>query len=390
MSTARELSSLDERILFGAAFYDEYVRGDRLDEDLDLMQRAHFTVIRVGESVWSTWEPSDGVFDLEWMQPILDGAQARGIGVVLGTPTYAIPPWLAHKHPELSGDLATGTPKRWGTRQEVDYSNPLFRQYSERVIRAILGRYADHPAVIGYQVDNEPGIILFHNPGTFLGFVEYLKARYGSLDTLNDEWGLQYWSHRLGSWDELWLPDGNGQPQYDLAWRDYQASITTEFIGWQADLVREYSHDDQFVTTCFAYSRPTLHDEKLAARLDVTAGNPYYRMQAGLDRAVDLPAMQEWTTAGVSGLYRAADRLYSSKQAPFLVTETDSGNIGASDQNYPPVPRAAAPGRARPGLPRRPHGRVLALAHHRIRNRDLLGRRAAAQPGSGPGLRRGR
>jgi beta-galactosidase len=49
-----------DRVLFGAAYYHEYQPYDRLDVDLDLMQEAHFSVIRVGESVWSTWEPPAG------------------------------------------------------------------------------------------------------------------------------------------------------------------------------------------------------------------------------------------------------------------------------------------------------------------------------------------
>lgn len=325
-------------ILFGAAFYDEYVDADRLEIDLDLMQDAQFSVIRVGESVWSTWEPQDGVFALDWMQRILDGAFRRGIGVVLGTPTYAIPPWMMRKHPELAGELATGERKAWGSRQEVDYSSPVFRHYAERVIRAILERYASHPAVVGFQVDNEPGIILFHNEGTFEQFLVFLQNEYGTVENLNVQWGLTYWSHRITDWSELWVADGNSLPQYDLAWRRFQASVTTDFIGWQGEIVREYSSPAQFVTTCLSYSRPTLDDPKLMATMDVTAGNPYYRMQDGLDLAKDLPAMQPWTTARVDGLYRAADRMYSSRQERFLVTETNSGNIGASDQNYPPYP----------------------------------------------------
>ncbi|MES1169226.1 MAG: beta-galactosidase, partial [Leifsonia sp.] len=145
-------------VLFGAAYYAEYQLTDRMDEDLDLMAAAGFTVIRVGESVWSTWEPRDGEFDLEWLLPVLDGAHERGIGVILGTPTYAIPPWLQVKHPELAGQRTTGVPTPWGSRQEVDYSQPLFRSYAERIIRAVVSRYATHPAIIGFQVDNEPGL----------------------------------------------------------------------------------------------------------------------------------------------------------------------------------------------------------------------------------------
>lgn len=323
---------------FGAAYYFEYQQTDRLDEDLDLMVDAAFTVIRVGESVWSTWEPSDGEFDLEWLAPVLDGAHRRGIDVILGTPTYAIPPWLQTKHPDLAAESPTGRRVPWGGRQEVDYSQPLFRTYAERVIRRILGRYADHPAVVGFQVDNEPGMLAFHNPGAFEEFRSRLQARYGSVDDLNREWGLTYWSHRLSDWAELWTPDGNTLPQYDLAWRSFQADLTTEYIAWQAGLVREYSRPSQFVTTCIAYPRPSLHDEQLSRSLDVSAANPYYGMQDHLDLQKSSTAPAPWTTSGVAGLFRQADRAWSSKQARFLVTETNAQSIGLSDLNQPGYP----------------------------------------------------
>src|SRR5689334_24344368 len=126
------------------------------------MQEAAFTVIRVGESVWSTWEPENGRFSLEWLAPVLDGAHSRGIGVILGTPTYAVPPWLARLYPEIAGERGTGHRIPWGARQAADFTHPAFRFHAERVIRRILDRYARHPAVIGYQVDNEPGTELLH------------------------------------------------------------------------------------------------------------------------------------------------------------------------------------------------------------------------------------
>ncbi|HEY9310459.1 MAG TPA: beta-galactosidase [Microbacterium sp.] len=325
-------------ILFGAAYYAEYHQSDRVELDLDLMKAAGFTVIRVGESVWSTWEPRDGEFDLEWLQPVLDAAHARGIAVVLGTPTYAVPPWLQSAYPEIAAEVGTGRPMPWGARQEVDYSHPAFRFHAERVIRAVVGRYAAHPAVIGFQVDNEPGMVLFHNRGTFRRFVRRLAAKYGDVDTINREWGLTYWSHRLSDWSDLWTPDGNSLPQYDLAWRRYQAELTSEFIAWQADIVREYATPEQFVTTCIAYPRPGLDDEKLVRSLDITAGNPYYAMQDHLDATKDLAPITPWTTSGVASLFRQADRLFSSNQRRFLVTETDAQSIGGSDFNMPPYP----------------------------------------------------
>ena len=299
------------------------------------MAAAHFSVIRVGESVWSTWEPENGRFELDWLQPVLDGAHERDIAVLLGTPTYAVPPWLARLYPEITGERATGQRIGWGARQEVDFTHPGFRFHAERVIRRIAERYAGHPAVIGFQVDNEPGNELLHNRGVFQRFVDSLRHRYGDVQTLNDEWGLVYWSHQLSDWADLWTPDGNVQPQYDVAWRQFQADQTTEFIGWQADIVREYARPDQFVTTCIAYERPALADDELVRRLDVSTVNAYYAMQVGLSHPQAGPAQQGWTTSGTWALYLSADRMYSSQQRPFFVTETNAQSIGYPWDNRP-------------------------------------------------------
>ncbi|WP_158850200.1 beta-galactosidase [Saccharothrix deserti] len=331
------MAVLPARVLFGAAYYHEYQPYERLKTDLDLMVDARFTVIRVGESVWSTWEPENGRFDLDWLQPVLDGAHARGISVILGTPTYAVPPWLARLYPEITGERATGQRIGWGARQEVDFTHPAFRFHAERVIREIVGRYAGHPSVIGFQVDNEPGNELLHNHGVFQRFVDHLRDTYGDVETLNQEWGLVYWSHRLSTWADLWTPDGNFQPQYDVAWREFQARQTTEFIGWQADIVREYASPDQFVTTCISYTRPAVEDDELTDRLDIATGNPYYDMQDGLalpDRTPD-DFEQKWKTTGVWALHQTADWMFSSRQEPFLVTETNAQSIGFAWDNRP-------------------------------------------------------
>ncbi|MBD0734906.1 beta-galactosidase [Streptomyces sp. CBMA29] len=331
------MADLPSRVLFGAAYYHEYQPYERLEADLDLMAEARFTVIRVGESVWSTWEPENGRFELDWLRPVLDGAHERGLAVVLGTPTYAVPLWLARQYPEIAGTDASGSPSGWGARQEVDYTHPAFRFHAERVIRAVTARYARHPAVIGFQVDNEPGTRIHHNHGVFQRFVDDLRQRYGDVETLNREWGLVYWSHRLSTWADLWTPKGNAQPQYDLAWRAFEARQTSEFIAWQAAIVREYASPEQFVTTCLAYGAPGLDDDELTDSLDVTAGNPYYDMQDSLTMpeppAEKLP--QQWMAHGAWALHQSADRIYSSRQEPFLITETNAQAIGGSSDNRP-------------------------------------------------------
>ncbi|MDL5198900.1 beta-galactosidase [Streptomyces sp. ALI-76-A] len=339
------MAALPARVLFGAAYYHEYTPAydpelrpdERLKTDLDLMAEANFTVIRVGESVWSTWEPENGRFDLGWLQPVLDGAHERGISVVLGTPTYAAPPWLARQYPEITAEYATGQRLGWGARQEIDFTHPAFRFHAERVIRKMVARYADHPAVIGWQVDNEPGLHLLHNRGVFERFVDHLREKYGDVETLNREWGLVYWSHRLSTWADLWTPDGNAQPQYDVAWREFQARQVTEFIGWQADIVREYAQPGQFVTTCISYTRQGVEDDEMSDRLDIASGNPYYDMQDGLLLPDPTPDAheQKWKTTGVWSMYQTADWMFSSRQAPFLVTETNAQSIGFAWDNRP-------------------------------------------------------
>ncbi len=326
-------------IRFGAAYYLEYERTPKLEADLDLMREAGFTVIRVGESVWSTWEPEEGRFDLDWLEPVLDAAHERGIGVILGTPTYAVPMWLVRRYPEIAAESSTGARTGWGARQEMDFTHAAYRFHAERVIREVVGRYHDHPAVIGFQVDNEPGLRLIANEGVFQAFVDRLRQQYGTVDRLNEEWGLVYWSHLLTDWSDLWRPDGNFQPQYDLAWRRFQADLVTEFIGWQADIVREIAGPGAFVTTCISYDQPGIEDADLSARLDIASGNAYYEMQDGLAHPSTAPRSSGpmgWVVRGAWAVAQLADLMYSSKQAPFLVTETNAGSIGFASMNESP------------------------------------------------------
>lgn len=258
--------------------------------------------------------------------------------MILGTPTYAAPPWLAHAYPEIAGEPHTGQRHPWGARQEIDITHPAFLFHAERIIRKVVARYADHPAVIGYQVDNEPGVIPLHNHGTFVRFLGWLEKRYHTVDRLNEEWGLTYWSHRINQWSELWRPDGNAQPQYDLAWRTFQNECTTEFIHWQRDIVREYARKDQFVTTCVAFDRPTVDEGQVSAGLDVAAANAYYAMQDHLAWDSERERPEPWVRTGVHGLLELADRSYALQQRRFLVTETNAQAIQWASANYPAYP----------------------------------------------------
>ena len=271
-------------------------RYERLEQtDLDLMAEAHFTVIRVGESVWSTWEPENGRFDLDWLQPVLDGAHERGIAVVLGTPTYAVPPWLARQYPEIAGERRDRAAHRLGRP-------PGGRLHPPRVP---VPRRAGHPQDRrpvrrppgGHRLPGRQRARAASSATTTASSSASSTTcahTYGDVETLNREWGLVYWSHRLSTWADLWTPDGNAQPQYDLAWRrvpgrpDHRVHRLAGRHRPRVRPARTSSSPPASPTT-----GPALDDDELTGRLDVTAGNPYYAMQDGLalpDRRRPTPA----------------------------------------------------------------------------------------------------
>jgi beta-galactosidase len=328
-----------DTVLYGASYYHEYMPYERLEKDVELMQKAGLTVIRLGESTWSSWEPRDGQFEYAWMDRILDRLHKAGIRVILGTPTYSIPPWLYKKHPDivvtrfgaappLSDPYSPSypssvTPGAYGPRQNMDLTHPAYRKYAERVIRAVVSHCRNHPAIIGYQVDNETGPNGLPLPNVQRAFADYLKEKYGKVDVLNKAWGFAYWGQLVNDWDELPARDGILNPGYKLEWERYQRRIVTEFLAWQAKIVREYARPEQFVTHNFVGGiRTNLDQWEIARHLDVAAVNPYHSMQDRMD-------LQSISLSG--------DLCRSLRQQSYLVTETNAQTIGwDSRAQYPP------------------------------------------------------
>jgi beta-galactosidase len=246
-----------------------------------------------------------------------------GIKVILGTPTYSIPPWLFKKHPDILVTRLDGTRAAYGIRQNMDITHPDYRRYCERVIRQILARYKDHPAIIGYQIDNETSNYGAAGPLVQKNFNDYLKEKFGTTNKLNEIWGLVYWGQLVDNWDELPPRDGILNPGYKLEWERFQQSRVTDFLAWQARIVNEYKRPGQFVTQDFSGGVHTDIDQWAIARhLDVVATNPYYNVQDKLD--------------GHSATF-TDDVARSLKGGNFLVTETNAQTTGwDSKTQFPP------------------------------------------------------
>lgn len=312
-----------DTVLYGVAYYTEYMPYERLDKDVELMQQAGINVVRLGESSWGLWEPEDGRFEFAWMDRVVDRMHKAGIKVIMGTPTYAIPAWLYNKHPEIVVTRLDGYYFHYGLRQNTDLSNPTYRYYCERVSRKILEHYKDNPAVIGWQIDNETTSAGAAGKNVQAGFVNYLRSRFKTIDTLDAAWGLNYWGQRLYDWTEVPERDGIINPGWKLEWERYQQSLTTDFLAWQAGIVNQYKRPDQFITHDLAGPpKPEVNEHDLSRTLDIVAVNPYHGTQDDYDGL---------------GSTSAGDYTRSLKGTNYLVTETNAQTIGwDSKEQFPP------------------------------------------------------
>lgn len=241
-----------DKLLFGVAYYDEYMPYERLDKDIKMMKETGINVVRIAESTWSTMEPQEGVFDFSHIDRVLNAMHKAGISVIIGTPTYAVPTWLVKKHPDVLAITNSG-PNQYGPRQNMDISNEHFRSAAEKAIRKMLEHIKEHPAIIGYQIDNETKSYGTSGPNVQAQFVGYMKNKYRSLDDLNKIFGLDYWSNRINNWDDFPSVNGSINASLNAEFAKFQRSLVTEYLGWQSKIVREYKKPNQFVTQNFDF-----------------------------------------------------------------------------------------------------------------------------------------
>lgn len=308
-----------EKLYFGAAYYSEYLPYDRVEKDMEMMEKAGMNVIRIAESTWSTLEPQEGVYDFTHIDRMLNAAACHHISVIVGTPTYAVPTWLVKKYPDILAITQNGR-ERYGHRQNMDITNPDYLSHAERVIRVLMEHVKDVPHVIGYQLDNETKSYGTAGPRVQAMFVDYLKENFPDINDFNHEFGLDYWSNRVNDWDDF--PDVRGTINQSLAaeFCKFQRSLVTKFLSWQADIVREYKRDDQFITQNFDFDWTTHSigyqsqvDQYDAARCMTVAGADIYH-----------PSNEELTGAEITVCGNISRSL---KKDNYLILETEAQGL---------------------------------------------------------------
>lgn len=275
------------KLLYGAAYYDEYMPCERLAKDVALWKKAGMNVVRIAESTWSTCEPQEGVFDFTHVTRVLDACDEAGVSVIIGTPTYAVPTWLVKKYPDVLAVTKQGQ-AMYGHRQNMDITNPAYLRYGERVIRKLLEASAHRKCVIGFQLDNETKYYGTAGANVQADFVRHLREKFGDdLDAMNAEFGLDYWSNRINTWEDF--PDVRGTINGSLGaeFEKFQRGLVTKFLTWQADIVREYKRDDQFIThnldfewRGYSYGvQPEVDHREVAKQLTIAGCDIYHKTQ---------------------------------------------------------------------------------------------------------------
>ena len=282
-----------KELLYGAAYYDEYMPYDRLEKDVAMMKKAGINTVRIAESTWSTCEPQEGIFDFSHVTRVMDAMEEAGINVIIGTPTYAVPTWMVKAYPDVLAETVKGR-GIYGARQIMDITHPVYRYYAERVIRKLMEVSAHRKCVIGFQLDNETKYYGTAGKNVQLGFVKYLREKFNNdLDALNHEFGLDYWSNRINVWEDF--PDMRGTINGSLGaeFEKYQRSLVEEFLGWQAEIVSEYKREDQFIThnldfewRGYSYGvQPDVNHFKCAKHLTIAGTDIYHPTQDHLSGA---------------------------------------------------------------------------------------------------------
>jgi beta-galactosidase len=264
----------------GAAYYPEQWPEERWPEDIRLMQEAGFTVARLGEFAWSTFEPSEGDFHFDWMERAIALLAEAGIQTVMGTPTAAPPAWLVGQYPETLTLGEDGQRVQFGNRCHYCVNSPTFHQLTQKIVSAMGEQFGQNPNVIGWQLDNEYSMVCYCEVCQ-KRFQDFLQERYGSLDNLNARWSTAYWSQTYSDWSQIPIPIGGHNPGLMLEFKRFVTDSYRRFQLVQLEALRPHLPEGVWVTHNFmgwfdGFDHYTLNQDLDMASWDYYVGTGYH------------------------------------------------------------------------------------------------------------------
>jgi len=263
---------------YGVAYYPEHWPEERWQVDAELMQAAGVNRVRMGEFAWSKIEPEEGEYDFDWMDRAIALLGRHGVKTMMCTMSRTPPPWVFHKYPEIANVREDGHVANYGHRYTVCHNTPRFIELSQRIDRAVVEHFAGNPDITAWHIDNEIGSGNTCYCDVCRGkFHDYLREKYGTVENLNEKWGVHFWSSTFSAFEEVPLPVGvrMANPSLTLEYARFQSATNADFARWRYDLIKQ-AHPSAWVTTNFQHTR-ALHTDifDLGMAADVYGTNLY-------------------------------------------------------------------------------------------------------------------
>lgn len=246
-------------------------------DDMRLAKEAGINSLSVGIFSWSMLEPEEGVFNFEWLDEVMDMLAANGLVAVLATPSGARPPWMAEKYPEVLRVQENLHRNIYGTRHNHCLTSPIYREKVALINSKLAERYRDHPAMGMWHVSNEYGGEC-HCELCQAKFRDYLKARYGTLDALNEAWWGGFWSHIYTSWEQIHSPSlSRGESSahgLKLDWKRFTTEQFVDFYNHEIQPLRQYTPNVK-ITTNLMGTYQGINYFRLSEVMDVVSWDNY-------------------------------------------------------------------------------------------------------------------
>jgi len=254
-------------------------------EDMCLMKQAGVNMVSFGMWAWTHIQPKEGVWDWMFMDKIMDMLSENNIYVYLATPTAAQPNWLSKNYPEVLPVMNDGVRMSYGSRQTFCPSAPKLLEFNAAVTRRLAERYKDHPTLAAWHVGNEYShqVILCHCEYCEDNFRKWLKAKYKTLDTVNEAWGNVFWNNTYGEWDEIISPKVTAHqhnPSHLLDYKRFMSDIYLESFLVEAHICREITPDIP-ISTNYLYEINNLNYSKWSREIDFVTVSFFHNNEPG-------------------------------------------------------------------------------------------------------------
>ncbi|MCX6222900.1 MAG: beta-galactosidase [Bacteroidia bacterium] len=252
--------ALNAQVLYVGANYHPHddKNLEKIKSDIQLMKAAGLNAVRMGHLAWDSYEPSDGQFDFEWFDKVMDMMNQAGIKVILDIAVRPAPMWLHYKYPSIDVVDKNSDVQYPNHRYMEDIGDPMYQQYALRFADALTKRYGKHPALVAFGVDNESGDgPISYSETAKRRFIVWLRNKYSNLDNLNKAWATQRWSRRFNQFEEIGFPVAthtNDVPERMLDFRRFVSDEINQFLFKVIDKINTNAPNALVNTNAWYYS----------------------------------------------------------------------------------------------------------------------------------------